>query len=89
MSHSAPTDAQLLDMAREVLAVCQDRSLRDIIEDLSITHSSEQTINRIFDGQVRSSVDSWESKPATPSTSTRQKHTDVKAYFFIFFIFFN
>ncbi|KAF9278777.1 hypothetical protein BGZ68_008349 [Mortierella alpina] len=51
MSHSAPTDAQLLDMAREVLAVCQDRSLRDIIEDLSITHSSEQTINRIFDGQ--------------------------------------
>ncbi|KAF9959738.1 hypothetical protein BGZ72_008877 [Mortierella alpina] len=51
MSHSAPTDAQLLDMAREVLAVCQDRSLRDIIEDLTITHSSEQTINRIFDGQ--------------------------------------
>ncbi|KAF9967480.1 putative monocarboxylate transporter mch1 [Mortierella alpina] len=51
MSRSAPTDAQLLDMAREVLAVCQDRSLRDIIEDLTITHSSEQTINRIFDGQ--------------------------------------
>ncbi|KAG9321825.1 hypothetical protein KVV02_007139 [Mortierella alpina] len=51
MSHSAPTDAQLLDMAREVLAVCQDRSLRDIIEDLSITHSSEHTINRIFEGQ--------------------------------------
>jgi len=52
MSRSVPTDAQLLDMAREVLAVCQDRPLRDIIEDLTITHSSEQTINRIFDGQV-------------------------------------
>ncbi|CAO3566824.1 unnamed protein product [Mortierella alpina] len=51
MSRSVPTDAQLLDMAREVLAVCQDRSLRDIIEDLTITRSSEQTINRIFDGQ--------------------------------------
>ncbi|KAG0205853.1 hypothetical protein BGX28_002588 [Mortierella sp. GBA30] len=52
MSENVPTNAQILDMAREVLAVCQDHSLLDIINDLAITHSSEQTINRIFDGQV-------------------------------------
>ncbi|KAF9205567.1 hypothetical protein BGZ59_000400 [Podila verticillata] len=42
---------ELLDMAREVLNVCSDHALKDILEDLEITNSSEQTINRIFDGQ--------------------------------------
>ncbi|KAI1310787.1 putative monocarboxylate transporter mch1 [Mortierella claussenii] len=46
-----PSDVELLDMAREVLSVCSDRPLRDIIDDLVITKSSEATINRIFDGQ--------------------------------------
>jgi hypothetical protein len=53
MDRSAPSDVELLDMAREVLLVCSDRSLKDIIEDLTITGSSELTINRIFDGMVQ------------------------------------
>ena len=52
MDRGAPSDVELLDMAREVLAVCSDRSLKDIIEDLTMTGSSEMTINRTFDGQV-------------------------------------
>ncbi|KAF9124098.1 hypothetical protein BGW39_008441 [Mortierella sp. 14UC] len=45
------TQVQLLDMAREVLHVCADHNLQDIIEDLTISKSAEATINRIFDGQ--------------------------------------
>lgn len=44
----------LLEMAREVLQVCQDDEydLQDIIADLTMSKSTEITINRIFDGQV-------------------------------------
>ncbi|KAF9350124.1 hypothetical protein BGX34_001389 [Mortierella sp. NVP85] len=52
MSHAALSDVKLLDLAREVLTVCSDCPLKDIIEDLSITGSSELTINRILDGQI-------------------------------------
>ncbi|KAF9911798.1 hypothetical protein EC991_002100 [Linnemannia zychae] len=45
------TQVQLLNMAHEVLQVCADHKVQDIIEDLTITGSSEATINRIFDGQ--------------------------------------
>ncbi|KAG0294253.1 hypothetical protein BGZ98_001840 [Dissophora globulifera] len=51
MDPGAPSDVELLDMAREVLSVCSTSSLKDIIEDLTMTGSSEMTINRIFDGQ--------------------------------------
>ncbi|KAF9940289.1 Mitochondrial ATPase complex subunit atp10 [Modicella reniformis] len=51
MNRDAPTDVELLDMARDVLYVCNDYPLKDIIEDLTMTRSSEVTINRIFDGQ--------------------------------------
>ncbi|KAF9548733.1 hypothetical protein EC957_005666 [Mortierella hygrophila] len=44
----------LLEMAREVLQVCQEDEydLQDIIADLTTTKSTEITINRIFDGQL-------------------------------------
>ncbi|KAF9163720.1 putative monocarboxylate transporter mch1 [Mortierella sp. AD011] len=51
MDRGTPSDVELLDMAREVLAVCSHQSLKDIINDLTITKSSEITINRILDGQ--------------------------------------
>ncbi|KAK3827785.1 MAG: hypothetical protein J3Q66DRAFT_321084 [Benniella sp.] len=54
MSHAALSDVKLLDLAREVLTVCSDCPLKDIIEDLTITGSSELTINRILDGQILS-----------------------------------
>ncbi|KAG0095201.1 hypothetical protein BGZ93_006184 [Podila epicladia] len=38
-------------MAREVLNVCSHHALKDILEDLEITNSSELTINRILDDQ--------------------------------------
>lgn len=53
-SREMPSNLQLLDMAREVLLVCCDKSLGDILQDLTMTRSSEVTINRIFDGQVMS-----------------------------------
>jgi len=53
-SREMPSNLQLLDMAREVLLVCCDKSLGDILQDLAMTRSSEITINRIFDGQVMS-----------------------------------
>lgn len=52
MSRNKLSPTELLDMAREVLNVCSDHALKDILEDLEITNSSEQTINRILDGQV-------------------------------------
>ena len=52
MSREMPSNIQLLDMARDVLAVCCDHSLKDVLADLELTGSSELTINRIFDGQV-------------------------------------
>lgn len=52
MNRTALSEIQLLDLAREVLSVCNDHSLKDVIEDLTITRNSEQTINRILDGQV-------------------------------------
>ncbi|KAF9114423.1 hypothetical protein BGX27_010894 [Mortierella sp. AM989] len=51
MDRSAPSDVELLEMAREVLSVCSDHSLKDVISDLTITRSSELTINRILDRQ--------------------------------------
>ncbi|KAF9181252.1 hypothetical protein BGZ50_005620 [Haplosporangium sp. Z 11] len=57
MINDTPSDAQLLDMAREVLVVCQSCSLKDIIEDLTMTRSSQRTINRIFDGQFLKSLE--------------------------------
>lgn len=52
MSRSKLSPTELLDMAREVLNVCSHHALKDIVEDLEITNSSELTINRILDGQV-------------------------------------
>ncbi|GJJ76046.1 survival of motor neuron-related-splicing factor 30 [Entomortierella parvispora] len=57
-----PSNFQLLDMAREVLLVCCDKSLGDILTDLAMTRSSEITINRIFDGQFLSPME----PPAIP-----------------------
>ncbi|KAG0033476.1 hypothetical protein BGZ82_006092 [Podila clonocystis] len=51
MSRSKLSPTELLDMAREVLNVCSHHALKDILEDLEITNSSEQTVNRILDGQ--------------------------------------
>ncbi|KAF9153982.1 Mitochondrial ATPase complex subunit atp10 [Linnemannia schmuckeri] len=47
------SQVDLLDMAREVLQVCQDDEydLQDIIADLTVTKSAQVTINRIFDGE--------------------------------------
>ncbi|KAG0295723.1 putative monocarboxylate transporter mch1 [Linnemannia gamsii] len=47
------SQVDLLEMAREVLLVCQDgkHTLQDIIADLTVTKSAQITINRIFDGQ--------------------------------------
>ncbi|KAG0341931.1 hypothetical protein BG004_005856 [Podila humilis] len=52
MTRAALSPTELLELAREVLSVCSDSSLQDIIKDLEITGSSESTINRIFDGQT-------------------------------------
>jgi hypothetical protein len=48
------SQVDLLEMAREVLLVCQDgeHTLQNIIADLTVTKSAQITINRIFDGQV-------------------------------------
>ncbi|KAF9431238.1 Mitochondrial ATPase complex subunit atp10 [Podila epigama] len=51
MAHATLSDSELLDMAREVLNVC-NKPLKDVLADLEITGSSEQTINRILDGEV-------------------------------------
>lgn len=58
MSRSKLSPTELLDMAREVLNVCSHHALKDILEDLEITNSSEQTINRILDGQVNTRLQS-------------------------------
>ncbi|KAF8940655.1 hypothetical protein BGZ58_005391 [Dissophora ornata] len=68
MDRGAPSDVELLDMAREVLAVCSDRSLKDIIEDLTMTKSSEMTINRIFDGQFLRALTPPPLAPVPPSS---------------------
>ncbi|KAK3841855.1 MAG: hypothetical protein J3R72DRAFT_149551 [Linnemannia gamsii] len=62
------SQVQLLDMAREVLHVCADHNLQEIIEDLTISRSAEATINRIFDGQfLRKSTPESESDLPNPS----------------------
>ncbi|KAH7033775.1 hypothetical protein BKA57DRAFT_476834 [Linnemannia elongata] len=60
----------LLEMAREVLQVCQDDEydLQHIIADLTITKSTEVTINRIFDGQLKKRGATRDS-PDLPSAS--------------------
>ncbi|KAG0273318.1 hypothetical protein BGZ95_010865 [Linnemannia exigua] len=62
------SQVQLLDMAREVLHVCADHNLQEIIEDLTISRSAEATINRIFDGQfLRKSTPEPEADLPNPS----------------------
>ncbi|KAG0288267.1 putative monocarboxylate transporter mch1 [Linnemannia gamsii] len=57
------SQVDLLEMAREVLLVCQDGeyNLQDIIADLTISRSAQVTINRIFDGQFTKRVESTDS----------------------------
>lgn len=39
-------------LARQVLDLCPDHSLADVMRDLAVTGCAETTINRIFDGTV-------------------------------------
>ncbi|KAG0230608.1 hypothetical protein B0O80DRAFT_444442 [Mortierella sp. GBAus27b] len=65
------SEVELLDMAREVLTICTDNSLKlkEIIEDLTITKSSQLTINRILDGQFLS--------PLAPPEPTLHETGDI------------
>ncbi|KAF9316133.1 hypothetical protein BG003_002330 [Podila horticola] len=72
MSRSKLSPTELLDMAREVLNVCSHHALKDILEDLEITNSSEQTINRILDGQFLTQV---ERSPPHPHMTKEPKES--------------
>ncbi|KAF9284283.1 hypothetical protein BGZ74_001756 [Mortierella antarctica] len=72
MSGSKLSPTELLDMAREVLNVCSHHALKDIVEDLEITNSSELTINRILDGQFLKKV---ERSPPLPSVTKEPKES--------------
>ncbi|KAG0329880.1 hypothetical protein BG000_011904, partial [Podila horticola] len=72
MNRSKLSPTELLDMAREVLNVCSHHALKDILEDLEITNSSEQTINRILDGQFLTQV---ERSPPHPHMTKEPKES--------------
>ncbi|KAF8982422.1 hypothetical protein BGZ46_001315 [Entomortierella lignicola] len=72
MDRNGPSDVELLEMAREVLAMCTDHSLKDIITDLTITKSSELTINRIFDNKFLTEL-----APQTPAPKTHIPESEV------------
>ncbi|KAG0013941.1 hypothetical protein BGZ81_000755 [Podila clonocystis] len=75
MNRSKLSPTELLDMAREVLNVCSHYALKDILEDLEITNSSEQTVNRILDGQFLKRVEP--SPPLPPITKESKESKDV------------